>query len=104
MTTAQMTSSQTAGRDPLRCRLHLHRFGRKIFVPVHHTGEYPWEPWQHICAGLARRCQLCGHVRRTLLHRSCATKWGVKLPSQDEKITREDVQLACAILMKDLSG
>lgn len=48
---------------PLRCRLHFHKWSGYFRDACLHSGEYPWDTWQHICTRLVKQCRLCGKQR-----------------------------------------
>lgn len=45
----------------LLCKLGLHKRGPWREIELFHEGEYPWEPWTHLCRAYSRgHCQRCG--------------------------------------------
>lgn len=83
----------------LRCRFHLHRWGKQFLVPVHHLGEYPWQRFQHICHAQARECVRCGKLKRRQLRSRCASGVMVRLPPQPHCVSSAELQAACKALM-----
>jgi len=90
---------QRVSKKPLRCRLHLHRWGKQFLVPVHHLGEYPYQSFQHICHAQARECACCGKSKRRRSRSRCATGLMVRLPPQPHRVGSNELQAACQALM-----
>ncbi len=91
---------QLPPREPMTCRLGMHKWSGWFLYPVHHLGEYPWERWQHICLGKRKQCTACGDVRRSLTRKSCVGAWVVRLPQQPYAPTRAEVESASKALME----
>lgn len=86
-------------RRPLLCRLHIHRWGDFINVPVLHMGEYPWDKFQHVCVGHAKICMRCKKQRPRLFHKWCQSGWVVALPNQPYRPTRSETDAAARELL-----
>lgn len=96
-----MAAETLPPREPLRCRLGLHRWSGWFLRPVHHTGEYPWDTWQHVCLGKAHSCVKCGVTRRSKVHSRCVGSTVVPLKAQPYSPTRAELREASRVLLED---
>ena len=81
----------------LRCRLKLHHWSAWELDALHHSGEYPWDKWQHVCATRRRWCADCD---ATMKRGSCVGNWVVRLPAQPYSPTRQEIRAAAESLLR----
>jgi hypothetical protein len=93
-----MVTAVSAGKPAKKCRLK-HSWTNWFVVPVLHSGEYPWDTFRHICAGLARDCTRCGRRQRSRRHRKGYGPFVVDLPDQPEPVSAQQVKQAEGALL-----
>ena len=96
MATMEQSSHRPAAARRLRCRLRLHRWSEWEMDALYHSGEYPWDRWQHVCMTRRRWCADCP---ATMRRGSCVGGRSVGLPRQPYSPTRQEVRAAAELLL-----
>ena len=93
-------SRQLPPREPLRCRIGLHKWSGWHLRAVWHLGEAGWDEWQHVCLGRRRECFDCGKFGKPMLFRKLDVGGRVvRLPDQPYTPSRAEIDAAERVLL-----